>query len=275
MKKWAIVSVDQGNGFEFFLPLTARVWKDRIGYGTLAILVGTKEQWLSNPRAKLALEEANNLGVAVHFTGETRGLSTPLISHMVRCHVGMLSLDPADYYLTSDGDMWPISRAWFNEPFQDPTKRVHIHYANAYDGEWFPMCYVGTTIATWREIMNLNEGPIMDAVGPAVSGFTPDDRGWAAWMWNEQYFAARLKKWPGFPLLCQLINRVGKNPPVDRIDRACWPNDVVDLSGKVDAHLLRPGYSDQYWPSLSKLFKALLPDAEAWANQYRDRYVRI
>jgi hypothetical protein len=51
-----------------------------------------------------------------------------------------------------------------------------------------------------------------------------------------------------------MINRA---PARDRIDRSAWPVRL-SLHGKIDAHLLRPGFTDDNWRRLLQLLQALV-----------------
>lgn len=56
--------------------------------------------------------------------------------------------------------------------------------------------------------------------------------------------------------------------------------NVDDLRGKIDAHLLRPGFDDANWPRLEALLRALAtrdklaPSFLEHATRYFERFVR-
>jgi hypothetical protein len=162
--------------------------------------------------------------------------------------------------------LWPLRREFYNQ--QDWSKRFHLFYANAYNYEYHCTCHLGATKRVWQEVTKLPEA---DKIGPNLQvildkHLTRQHDSWQAWNLDEIYFTSLLKAWSGYPKECHMIERGGA-PPSDRIDRSNWPS-TVDTSGKTDAHIVRPGYTEENWPRLRPLIAQLLPQHLAWADEY-------
>ena len=67
-----------------------------------------------------------------------------------------------------------------------------------------------------------------------------------------------------------------------RIDRSDWEGALAkaeergSLAGFADAHLLRPGYTEENWPRVRRLLRmALCSEDIAWVDDYRERWVHV
>ena len=67
--------------------------------------------------------------------------------------------------------------------------------------------------------------------------------------------------------------RVGGDLLNDRIDRIRWP-EKPSVVGMIDAHLVRPGYTDENWPRVRPLLaQTLSAKSLAWCDDYRAEWL--
>jgi len=264
-KHRVVFGVDQHPQYLGVMPITALMWM-LSGYRPLILLEGPFAEWTQRPAARWALDTARLLGAELLSVGRVAGHRPATTIQVGRVFAAAHYLvKPNDYLLTSDADMWPLSRDYFLTT-RKTDKRVQLYYANAYGHAKYPLCYVGALAETWREIVGIRDGRnIRDHVQACLDdGLGKDEDSWAAWNFDEEWFGKRIKAWKGYEADCQMIDRHG-GPPKDRIDRSAWP-EKPNAAGMVDAHLLRP--VEAHWMKMRPLVEQIAPEWLSWADDY-------
>lgn len=267
------LSSDQHPAYEFFVPLSAAVWRHRIGFEPIVTLVGYEEEWLAKRTSKLVLDELEKQDIDPTFVSTPEGYRSANVAQAARMYAAFHPtfhphLSDGDVTITTDIDMWPIDRDWFCRHLPNPGI-VTSYYGNF--PSRFPMCYVAADVATWREMHGYQRGcSIADTVRMHMLKYLrPTTAAPDAWQHDEEYLTARIHALGAHRI--NMVRRPDGDPFPDRIDRVVWPHEL-ELGGKKDAHLLRPGYEPTHWPRLRALFKKLCPDLVGWADEYTDRY---
>ena len=254
--------------YDYLLPFTVRLWKERIGMDVILLLSGDPQEWLRRPVFNELDEDE------CYFVGEIEGFDAGTVAQSARQHVAAMEwLKEDDYIISSDSDLWPIKKDFYWGFDESP---MTFWYANAYLYENHCTCHMGATVKTWRDVMGLKAGSLSAQLkdtfarklAPKQEGLNPGDAGWQAWNFDEWNTSEVLRQQEWYPDQCKMIERVGQ-PPNDRIDRSNWRDLKPD---DVDAHLLRPSHDDENWPLVRKLWAELMPDHVEWADAYRERY---
>lgn len=231
-----------------------------------------------DPRASslhfAVLNATLRVGTDVYWIASVDDVPDATVSQVARLFVPMLYAD-ATYVLTSDNDMWNLDRAHFAQRGRGD---VQLFYGNAYAGRsppMYPICYIGMRAALWRTVMLGDDAATMpfdldrvtrDAVRAGARRYGDE---WNVankavsprWYYDQILFGEAIARWPGHPSRCDIIVR---RPGLDRLDRGRWQfRDARDLAGKIDAHLLRPGFSAENWPRLLALWQALFRNEPA------------
>lgn len=244
------------------------MWQ-RIGYTPIMLMVGEQVDWLAVPSSRVAYKRLIACDVRCVFLGQYSGHRDSTVSQVARLYGGDILEDERAYVITADVDMWPLDDQWFTP--RDRDGRWQIWYANAYQHHRYPMCYLGATVRLWREVMG--HGPLRERLAAQLNtglGVGADSE--SAWTYDEQLFAECLKEYQAQPGARRpvYIDRHG-NPVHDRIDRIRWPR-YPDVSGKLDAHLPRPGFGDG-WPLVRPILEQLCSAENlAWADAYERTY---
>ena len=259
----AVFSCDLNQDYAFYLPLTSILWRSLIGYHPVALLVGDAAGWSEGP-CGVAARECRSVGCEVRFVQPAEGHRTSTVAQMCRMFAAALPYEEDRYLLTSDVDMWPLRREFFTAvPWESS---AHLYYTPA---PQYPICYIGASVKSWREIVGIEELNISKQVQRCLDeGLGVDDDSWQAWIFDEVWLGPRIQAWSGFPQ-ATLASRHG-GPPVDRIDRSCWRAWKPEDS---DAHMLRPGYTEENWSRVRELFIQLMPDLEDWVDDYRSAFM--
>lgn len=256
--------------YDFLLPFTVRLWKQRIGMEVILLLSGDPKTWMTRPVLD-HLDESDYL-----FVGDIPGVDAGTVAQSARQHVAALEwLQDDDYLISSDADLWPIQRDFYWKYDDSP---MTFWYANAYKYENHCTCHMGATTKTWRDLMGIEAGDLATQLAatferrlkPKQAGLNPSEASWQAWNFDEWNTSAVLREQVWYPDDCLMIERTGQ-PPIDRIDRHAWPENV-SIEGMVDAHLLRPAHDEANWPKVRELFGLLLPEELGWADAYREQY---
>lgn len=272
MNRFVVLASDLNPNYTFFVPLTAEAWQ-RFGYRPLVILVGSAAEWRKNERANTALRYMP-MGAKVVFI-EIPGRSTATTAQLARLYAcSVASLNPNDYLLTSDIDMWPLG-PWVGS-LRAPNCPVQLYNAGAYSDQphvQFPICYIGAPVITWRTIVGTQS--LSRALDGAFLAMDAARHRWALgevkereWDFDERHFGRLVSQWRGFGTV-QRINRDMSAPGQRRLDRSCWR--VPDsLAGYADAHLLRPGFGKN-WLEIRRLWMAL--GGANWVDAYHRRWM--
>jgi len=276
-----VLSSTQDRTYGFFMPLTTALWR-QAGWKPTMFVVGQPEEWQEGA-PRVSLDEARRQGAEIYFLDHVEAVADSTVAQVSRVAVAGLWNTGAGsevgrvYAMTADMDMWPLAPAWWQ--VEDKTI-VKLWYANAYIHEEVPhyaLCYIGMPVSLWRQMTGDGGGNLNHLVAGILAEMPAGSTAWDAWNFDEKWISARIvahEKAGG--QICRL-DRDGW-PPADRIDRPAWPRGrVVDCLRErkaVDAHLLRPGCSDENWPELATLYRAVSKDEAGWIEGYRERYVR-
>jgi len=269
----AVISTTVDELYLFFTPLTSLIWRTLMDYDVACVIVGPDPR--HSPLHSTVLNATLRVGADVLWLPSVDGIADATVSQVSRLLVPLLyEADGDAYVLTSDNDMWNLDRAHFAQ--RAPHAAVQLFYGNAYVGRtppMYPICYIGMRASLWRVVMSNAVPSLADRDAPFdLAHVTHEliragERRYGAewhvankatspqWYYDQIVFGEAIDRWPGHPSQCQVIVR---RPGLDRIDRGRWRfGGARDLPGKIDAHLLRPGYSADNWPRLLLLWQAL------------------
>lgn len=246
-EKLAVFSTDTDPRYASLVPLTAYLWKQQIGWGSLVHFVGEVDPFIVQKTIEAGARVRRCTRILPGFTGAR-------LAQNIRLFVALDDrLEKDCYLLMTDADMWPLSRTYFNDS-QDWSKDLHLFNALGMDpGESeYPMCYIGATVAVWRQVVG--QVSLQDSH-----------------RWRDQPLATKLiQEWSGYPGQIQKMSR-SLDPRFpgfhmrysDRLDKVEWR----DLRrGDVDAHVLRPTSLDD-WRRLEMLL-VQMGRADEWTRDY-------
>lgn len=177
-------------------------------------------------------------------------------SQCIRLYQGG-SFDPDTLLMTSDIDMLPLSDYW------NPKDNETTSYGRDLSHEHFPICYVAMPAKLWKAGFGDRGEMLFDI---KVMG--------KRWVLDQDILTHRMGM-----MDVTYIDRglIGEPPmPIGRIDRYCWDLTLQQLL-RIDAHLLRPGYTDENWPRIMSLIKECLNPTEQeieWLENYRTEWIK-
>ncbi len=275
--------------YVFPLPIDVLTWS-RAGFGTIVILVGKLQEWLSDAVLKHTLVALIDTNATIVFLPSKRQHAV-MLSQVARIFVAKLF--PWDtmedtYIITADSDIWPINGPFYMLPRDKKIVSLNSdccgevrHKGRPY--KMLPMCNIGMTIATWREVMNFKDNHVIQdsqdiidyfaaEFGPVVDG--PVEKGEnQGWFLDQTMISIRIFDWAEKHNF-SLVDYVRRDTGRDRIDRTYgwWP---WRLSGRNDAHILEQGYKPGVWERLMPLLHLLLTEQQcSYLQQYRTHFLQ-
>jgi len=261
-RRRVILAVDASITYFFFMGIVTMLWQKYMGFCPVILIADSITNWLNDPVKKYALNFARAYGAEIHFIKPIDKFKSSTIAQNARMYASCLPMYHDEMYMmTSDMDMLPLSKAFFNK--QNMDKEVHLDYANAYGGSHFPLCYVGAKVKTWREIMQPADATNIEKSLKAIfytDGLDKQQDGMRLWCYDEEMFGKKIKAWSGYPDKCQMFDRRG-GPPVDRIDRSCWPKRV-SIKNMSDCHSVRPGHISPNWERIESVLIQILSEQD-------------
>lgn len=264
--------------YQFLAPMTGLLWRHRIGLEPIFLLAGN---WLANRRGLAARTALYDFGFHCIAMTAPKTIEEATQAQNSRQHAALLPLfngREQNWLMPSDVDLWPIRREFYYQHESMVGPSVVAYYANGDHYTTFPTCHVAMRIWSWRALYRSNPAISWeDNIEANVNEWLPtrkhwqNDRNFALWMSDQAMMTDRIRTWHKDEDIIK-IERHG-HPPVDRIDRAHWP-DPYNVDHCVDAHMLRPADQDANWPRVFDLFKRLLPEHAEWAQKYRSEYIK-
>lgn len=272
--KLALISANENETYDFFLPLTAAMWKKQ-GWTPYAILVSSS-YYQGSRKLQLILRKLHELNAKIGWLPPFPGFEPWNIAQISRLYGGLLDLDDKSYVITGDVDMWPLQSAWYSLPSHSD-KMKFWNFAGC-DGMF--ICYCCGTVATWREMMNLKKHtPLSTALYQQMTGGIGPGK--SNWGYDEALLNHRRKEWTDRGGQIEVIKRPVDpvtSLPIGRVDRAGWDHSASrcrEANCFIDAHLVRPGWTHENWNRIFPLFSALAPEYAQWAADYWRTYISL
>ena len=272
MTKYVVISSNQSRSYSFMAPICALTWAARTEFKPVVLLTQTREHWKEDAPSRVVVDMLDRLDIRKHYVSVVKDCYlTSTQAQTARHYVAALkSFDPGDYILTTDVDGLPVDREWQSKV--DWGKACHMRNANAWQYRWYTTFGFGAYVSAWREFMKYEPcgeiAPVMEK--DFDLDLTCEADSLLSWYYDEFCWNAKLKASKFYPGECQFIER---NTCQDRIDRSRWPERFDNLTGIIDAHVLRPSYDATNWPKIRALLVALLSEQQVEVvDQYHKRF---
>lgn len=291
---------------------TVMAWK-RIGYRVIVFLVFDYERLSrrADHLMRLVVKHMLRLKTKILYVNVKQVLAIRL-SQVIRVFASHLvrDLQPNDFVMTGDSDLWPINRHTYYPP---PNKTI-LSTARVGEFKWkgrfvrhIAMSCVGMPARLWRYIypinfdvsdeekLNTNDIDLPDVSVKGVSRNYYDFKYLKPLfkelhlLWGDDVYKAT---WHGGLLwymdqwyLSLGIDKYGKKHgwgdvlfmekrPCRRIDRIKWEEDINSTTCRSDAHVLQGEiWADTMWKRLTMLIKEIHPKEKLdYLNDYRKQF---
>jgi len=234
--KYAIHSCDSNPTYYEFWPLVSRVWVELLDIEPILLFVGDE---IPKEISKC------QYGKVIQFT-PIENIPTATQSQFIR--LWYTQKFPGDVVITSDIDMFPLSKWYFKYQISkvEDDKFIKLSFSGA---PGWNICYNVGTGNTFKEILELDD-TFENILNKTIKEM--DEKGENKWFLDEVYLTEKMNNYKGDKLI--KFSRDNKG----RIDRAFWSYNTgqLKLGMYIDCHSLRP-YT-KYKTQIDKLINELL-----------------
>lgn len=292
--------------YNFLLPLTALLWREHIGHQSLALLVGSENEWKTNPRLNVALEAINKYDIHRHWLGHLDGYRDATLAQNCRLRAAAINIDPNAWIMPTDVDLWPIRKSFYQTHVGSSHRCVSLYWQGDHflskhaflkaisegrRSQTIPLCHVVMRAYAWRQVYGINIGENITKVVERTlddwfDRFPKND--FNIWMSDQDIMTTKLCEQPWFPSGTPphdsphthasgevlFVPRPG-HPPLDRLCRSIlsrW-QEPFDPTRWTDAHVHKTPYSSEHWAQLLPIIETLLPQHAEWAKKYHHDYI--
>lgn len=262
-KPRVVLATDANPKFSFYVPITSLMWREVAGYVPLVLATADLPALVMERTSEIIrLSDIVRVEPPPQFGTAAAAQLVRLFAYTVP------GIADDDWLLIGDMDAWPLQSDAFK-----PRGEVYLMYAQ-HAMPVYPMGYAATTAHRWYTLVGIG-APNPSAALAEFNRVDPQFlAGRQAFNYDEHFLNGRIRAWDGHPDRCYLHSREGF-PCRGRIDRAAWPDNVrAYVNGHsdplIDAHLPRPGWTDETWPKIRPLLELCLTVAQLkWCDDYR------
>ena len=268
-KRKVILSTDtQQIFYAWYAPITSLIWYS-MGWTPVVIFADTASS-SPGPVFEFIMKNVELAGGEVIRLKSKKYYSPSTVAQISRFGVCVADWPEDTYVMTSDIDMWPLNKTFFDQQTSFPSA-IDLLYA---DVHLYPVCYIGMNVSMWRRVIGFKKG---DSITSVVKGIQKEfSRSLlimtspAQWHADQIIVTKRIKKWSGYPKDIHFYTkRFSFSNMTDRLDRAPLPNKDVMPPEYIDSHVLRPGFIKEHWSHLRDIANHLLNDEQM---KFIDKY---
>lgn len=259
----AIISSTSDPIYSFFIPITTWCW-NRLGVDVILFVPVD-----ADPALEFAIEEMNkhdcNRNEYYSFVCQKHKEAT--YAQCSRLFAGGLNLHEDELLITGDADMLVFTMPPFDKRF------FTVFGSDLVPNNQIPVCYVSATVKLWRSFFNCGKSP-QGSLDTLLRHLECDSFRGNYFSKDQEELYNRISLYA--PLSEYTRARPGTQFASHRVDRTDtnWRSYLgPDL---VDAHLWRPGYTDENFANIMELLQTQYPeDNFDWLISYRERYISL
>lgn len=261
----AIISCTNDSLYSYFLPLVAYCW-NKLGVNVIAF---TPSQ--SNAATFFAMQAMNfnrenkNLSFG-YIADENKSATYSQLSRLMAWGISDILDDEIIY--TSDCDMLN-----FKLPPHDNGFDFTVWGSDLTPPTQYPVCYVGAKKSKWKQFFGVEDKDYQGALDYHLGSIECNHMRGNYWCFEQELIFNTLQN-----ANCKLIPRSnGQNQfALNRVDRTdLHYKDRLDHD-IVDAHLWRPGYTEENFHKILELLQYFYPEDDFnWLIDYTNEYRKL
>lgn len=262
----AIISTNYDPKYVFFMPIVEWCW-NKLGIEVVFLCPSTASQksldlfefvrdWVVNVKTQLNFYRFFNVPTENHEVTYTQ------VSRLF----GAANASILDDEILISGD---IDMAVFSVPPHDLNGAFSVFGADLVPPNQYPICYLTATAAAWRNTF-VKGRTLQQCLDDALAAENCENM--RGNLWSRDQDLAHQYINPTSPIL---FNRAyeGTQFATKRVDRdnVFWHTDILNRGNNdiVDAHLWRPGYTEENVEKIIRLFTIMYPhDSFEWIREY-------
>jgi hypothetical protein len=275
----AVISTTYDDKYLYFLPIVTWCW-NKLGVDVICFMPKPKSK---SDRDKLDLiiyyQQLQQLKFELECF-ESVEHKEATYAQCSRLYAACLDLPEDEILITSDVDMAVFSGInWFLNPVIEGITKDVVDYSLAIYGcdlvpeNQYPMCYARSSVKGWRNKMNINGRSYQKCLDDLLGEIECESFRGNYWGKDQGELYLSNRSHPVIEVTRARPNTQFADNRVDRDDQN-WRSYVNDEL--TDAHLWRPGYSDENFPKILELLQIKYPkDDFKWLINYNNEYKKI
>lgn len=263
----AIISSTYDDLYIWNIPLVTWAW-NRLGVDVICFMPYSRDP-MNCPNGDLVLKTIQDNGLKCQFQWFWAAPhKEATYAQCLRNYAACLDLPENQILITSDVDMLLLQLPfWFNN-----TTMTVIGSDLVSNGQ-FPQCYIVGDVVHWREAFKLNGKTYQQAIDELLKDDECENYRGCRWSVDQEQSFLNISK-----VNHNLIPRARPDTQfaANRVDRddINWRAYVND--DLVDAHLWRPGYTDENFANIMELLTMKYPNEDfTWLRTYNEQYKQL
>jgi len=262
----AIISCTNEPMYSYFLPLVAYCW-NKMGVGVIAFVPDkcNKPTFFAMQTMNFNRENKNlSFGIKAN---DNKAATYSQLSRLMAW--GIEDIDDDEIIYTSDCDMLN-----FQVPPHDENFDFTVWGNDLTPSTQYPVCYVGAKKKVWEQFFKVSDNGYQGALDYHLGSIECEGMRGNYWCFEQELIFNTLQN-----ANCKLIPRSnGQNQfALNRVDRTdLHYKDRWDRFNLIDAHLWRPGYSEESFPKILELMQFMYPQEDfTWLINYTNEYKKL
>lgn len=262
----AVISTTLDDKYFYFLPIAAYCW-NKIGVDVICFLPKV-ENWRENEKITLAIDSIQlqwGGGVQIEFF-KCHSHKEATYAQCSRLYAACFEIPEDEVLITGDIDMLV-----FGDYLKQKSAGFDIFGVDLTPPNQYPICYISASVKAWRDAMEINGRTHQQCLDDLLGSIEDQHMRGNYWAKDQEEAFNKISKHGSI----HLHNRAypGTQFAMNRVDRDDhhWRERLND--GLVDAHLWRPGFSEENFPKILELLQFMFPsDNFTWLVEYTIKY---
>lgn len=176
----------------------------------------------------------------------------------------------ADILITTDADMCVFNQEFWDQFDYDGA--VNIIGVDLVPEGQVPMCYITSPLAGWYNFMEIKGRTYQECLDDLLGGIEAEHFRGNYWGKDQETAGDALRRLDKGLQVAHFRAVPGTQFATRRADRDGW-QVTPDI---IDAHLPRPGHTDENFAKIFHLFETMYPVEDyAWMERYREEYLAL
>lgn len=181
-------------------------------------------------------------------------------------------ISPNEILVTADADMCVFNWDFWSDLRH--TSAIAIVGDDLVPTGQYPMCYISMSCGQWREVMQIGDRTYQQCLDDLLGNIEAEHFRGNYWGKDQETAYQHIRAFEHGIQANIHRAKPGTQFATRRADRDGWPDPIpLDI---IDAHLPRPGYTEENFTKIVNLFETMYPEAStAWMYDYRKKYLQL
>lgn len=263
----AIISSTYDDKYLYFIPIVTWLW-NKLGVDVICFMPIHQDPYncLTGDLVIKTIIDNNLKCERKYFFAPKHKEAT--YAQCSRLYGACLDFPEDEVLITSDVDMgvFKLQPNYYGS--------FHIHGWDLTPPKQYPICYIKGHVASWRGAFNINNRSYQQCLDDLLGDIEAEHFRGNYWGKDQEEAYNKISNYP--TLVLEQRARPGTQFAANRVDRddinwRAYVNDEL-----IDAHLWRPGYTDENFANIIELLTMKYPQEDfAWLVNYTNEYKKL